>query len=71
MWHEKAYSQIAKLAEGTAPWAIAWPCVHEFLAIVTHPRILRPTNPAESPSLRIVGELQGHCAELRKILSAA
>ena len=26
------------------PWAIPWLCLHEFLAVVTHPRIFwRPT----------------------------
>ncbi len=28
--------------EGRAPWAIPWPCVHEFLAVATHPRIYDP-----------------------------
>ena len=27
------------------PWAIPWPCIHEFLAIVTHPRIYDPPTP--------------------------
>lgn len=44
-WHETAYARIAELAEGRAPWAISWPCVHEFLAIVTHPRIYAPPTP--------------------------
>ena len=35
-WHEKAYRLIQSLAEGSAPWAIPWPCLHEFLAVVTH-----------------------------------
>ena len=29
------------LASGNQRWAIPWPCVHEFFAIVTHPRIYR------------------------------
>ena len=79
-WHKKAFKQIAEVAEGAAPWAIAWPCVHEFLAIVTHPRIYDPPTPLEkaleqieiwmeSPSLRLLGELQGHWVELRDIVS--
>ncbi len=39
-WHDVAYERIAKVAEGRTPWAIAWPCLHEFLAIVTNPTTL-------------------------------
>ena len=38
-WHAEATAAVRELAEGPAPWAIPWPCLHEFLAIVTHPRI--------------------------------
>lgn len=41
-WHQAALACIRGVAEGAAPWAIAWPCVHEFVAVVTHPRIYRP-----------------------------
>jgi predicted nucleic acid-binding protein len=34
-WHPQAYARIIELAEGRVPWAIPWPCVHEFLAIST------------------------------------
>jgi hypothetical protein len=68
------------LAEGQAPWAVPWPCFHEFLAIVTHPRIYGPPTPVgkaleqveiwkESPSLRVLGELAGHWKELKEIVS--
>ena len=43
-WHTAAYRCIEQLAEATEPWAIPWPCVHEFLAISTHPRIYNPPN---------------------------
>ncbi|HEY1219692.1 MAG: TA system VapC family ribonuclease toxin [Bryobacteraceae bacterium] len=80
-WHERAYRLIESLAEGSAPWAIPWPCLHEFLAVVTHPRIYRPPTPlakaldqAEiwlgSPSLRTIGELKGHWKELRGLAEA-
>lgn len=35
---------VRQLAEGTAPWAIPWPCLHEFYAIATHPRIFDPPS---------------------------
>jgi hypothetical protein len=28
-----------------ARWAILWPCIHEFLAIATHPRVFDPPSP--------------------------
>ena len=79
-WHQKAASAVARLAEGSAPWAVAWPCFHEFLAIVTHPRIYKPPTPLSkaieqvefwmtSPSLRPIGELSGHWKELKHLLS--
>ena len=44
-FHERALSVLTKLAVRETRWAIPWPCVHEFLAIVTHPRIYRPPTP--------------------------
>jgi toxin-antitoxin system PIN domain toxin len=42
-WHEATTRCLADLARG--PWAIPWPCVHEFLAIATHPRVFDPPSP--------------------------
>src|SRR5579872_5768294 len=79
-WHEAAYKSLASLAEGDALWSVPWPCIHEFLAIATHPRIYDPPTPLpkalkqvevwmESPSLRILGEFAGHWKELKDILT--
>jgi uncharacterized protein len=79
-WHERAFRAIAELAERQAPWAVPWPCLHEFLAIVTHPRIYNPPTPVddaleqvevwlESPSLQVLGELAGHWKELKETVS--
>jgi predicted nucleic acid-binding protein len=46
-WHEIAFARITELTGGKASWAIPWPCIHEFLAIVTHPRIYSPPTPLE------------------------
>ncbi|MEX2649433.1 MAG: TA system VapC family ribonuclease toxin [Alphaproteobacteria bacterium] len=78
-FHEPAARCIANLAEGRAPWAIPWPCIHEFLAIATHPRIHAPPTPLglaldqveawlESPSLALLTESRTHWAELRGLL---
>ena len=78
-WHDAASKTIAELAEGRSPWAIPWPCIHEFLAVVTHPRIYAPATPLataidqveawlESPSVVLLSETQGYWAELRSAL---
>ena len=78
-WHEAATSRVARLAEGRGAWAIPWPCVHEFIAIVTHPRIFSPPTPLgaaleqidawfESPSLVLLCESDGHWPALRDLL---
>jgi toxin-antitoxin system PIN domain toxin len=47
-WHETALRRMMSLAEEHSRWTIPWPCIHEFLAIVTHPRIYRPPTPLET-----------------------
>ena len=80
-WHDAAYARIAELAESRAPWAIPLPCLHEFLAIVTHPRIYAPATPLpaavdqveawlEVPSLVLLSESEGYWSELRTALEA-
>ena len=78
-WHDTAYSRILELAEGRAPWAIPWPCIHEFLAIVTHPRIYNPPTSLEkaidqveawleSPTLVVLSESSDYWTLLRATL---
>ena len=80
-WHEAAYGRVQALAEGRAPWAVPWPCLHEFIAIVTHPRIFMPPTPLaaaidqidawlESPSLVLLAESDGYWQELKRLLVA-
>jgi toxin-antitoxin system PIN domain toxin len=80
-WHDTAYTRIVQLAEGRAPWAIPWPCIHEFLAIVTHPRIYNPPTPLknaidqveawlESPTLVVLSESADYWLFLRATLLA-
>ena len=81
-WHDPAASCVRGLAEGRGAWAIPWPCLHEFLAIVTHPRIYAPATPAaaaldqveawlESPSLVLLAESHDHWSTLRELVEAA
>ena len=64
---------------GGSPWAIPWPCIHEFLAIVTHPRIWDPPTPLdlavdqvdawlESPSVVLLTEGEPHWSRLRELI---
>jgi toxin-antitoxin system PIN domain toxin len=77
-WHDAAAAHVRKLAERREAWAIPWPCVHEFLAIVTHPRIFSPPTPLdraldqvlawlESPSLTVLSETGNHFATLAEL----
>jgi uncharacterized protein len=38
-FHDQAYECIRGLAEGMQSWAIPVACLHEFLAVVTNPKI--------------------------------
>jgi toxin-antitoxin system PIN domain toxin len=77
--HESAYRGLASLAEGHGSWGLPWPCLHEFLAIVTHPRIYRPPTPLaraidqvdawlQSPSALLLTESGEHWSTLRAML---
>ena len=81
-WFTAASACVTSLAEGGEPWAIPWPCVHEFLAIVTHPRIFLTPTPLEqavdqvrawleSPTLALLGEGAGHWSRLSEIVIAS
>jgi len=79
-FHDAALRHVAELAEGPAVWAIPWPCLHEFIAIVTHPRIYTPPTPLaraldqvnawlESPTLTLLTESAAHWPTLRDLLA--
>jgi toxin-antitoxin system PIN domain toxin len=81
VWHDAAYARVRDLAEGRAAWAIPWSCVHEFLAIVTHPRIYQPATPLttaldqvdawlQSPVVTLIGESSDHWTAVRPLISA-
>jgi toxin-antitoxin system PIN domain toxin len=51
--HAAAAGAIKGLAEGVEPWAIPWPCVHEFLAFATNRRLQSRALPAEAALLQV------------------
>lgn len=74
----RAYELMQGLSEGPQPWAIPYPCVHEFLRNVTDPRIYTEPTPLEAalrqvsiwdeiPSLRFLSEGGRHLERLSDI----
>ena len=55
-FHAAARALIESLAAATAPWAIPWPCVHEFAAIVTNARIFKTPTSIEG-AMKQIGAL--------------
>lgn len=81
-FHDRAQVVVRQLSESAGAWAIAWPSIHEFLAVVTNPRIFKiPTAMekawtflgalGESPSLRLLSETPEHYATLRSLLKVS
>jgi len=77
-FHEPALDTLVRLGNGGAPWAIPWPCLHEFISIVSHPRIYRPPTPIDtaltflenwtsSPSLLLLAEGETHFGLLNRL----
>jgi toxin-antitoxin system PIN domain toxin len=77
-FHTKAKQIVEQLRQGPAEWAIPWPCVHEFIAIVTHQKIFKLPTPLEaafacidawlaSDNLRLIGESEGYLSKLREL----
>lgn len=70
-FHAIARALLEDAANGRTPWAIPWPCVYEFLRVVTHPRVYHPPMPSavalrdlrrilDSPSLVLLAETTRH-----------
>ena len=81
-FHDVAAACVRELAEGAGSWALPWPCVHEFLAIVTHERIFSPPTTMakaleqvgawlESPSLVVLSESEGYWEKLAPLVERA
>ncbi len=81
-FHEAARAAVEGLVGAGGPWALPWPCVHEFIAIVTHPRIHRQPTPLatafevlheliDRPNTRLLAEGPGYLSALERCASAA
>ena len=79
-FHPSAFKKIKEIAESGLDWAIPWPCLHEFFAIATHPKIYTPPSTNEqalrqielwmdSPTLHLIGEGAHYWPKIRSIAS--
>ncbi len=78
-FHKRADEILTDLANGHQTWAIPWPCIHEFLGIVTYPKIFKMTTPLdlaleevecwmECPYLSLIGEEKDYWPVLKSVL---
>jgi toxin-antitoxin system PIN domain toxin len=81
-FHAGAKELIDSLRRQSAPWAIPWPCVHEFIGIVTHPGIYKPASTLSEAfaavdawlaagNVHVLAESPGYLEKLRELAQAA
>jgi toxin-antitoxin system PIN domain toxin len=81
-FHADAIEQLRPVIEGDSPWALPWPCVHEFIGVVTSGRVYKPASPLggtldflesliTSPQIHLLSEGPGYFEKLCEIASAA
>jgi toxin-antitoxin system PIN domain toxin len=77
--HAVARRLLTELVEGAAAWAIPWPCLYEFVRVVTHPRVFSPPVPLElalqdlaqvlaSPTLVLLAETDRHSEVMQRVV---
>lgn len=80
--HRPAKVLLEGLRGARAPWAIPWPCIHEFVSIVTHPKVFKHPTPLAAVfdsvdawlaggNLNLIGESDGYLDKLRGQATAA
>jgi uncharacterized protein len=81
-FHQAAKELVEGLRDSPASWAIPWPCLHEFISIVTHPKIFKQPTPLTSTfatieawlaggNVQLIAESEGYLDKLRQISTAA
>jgi len=81
-FHDAAEQCVRALVEDRATWAIPWPCLHEFLAVVTRPRVFDPPTPLAhaldqveawlaSPSVTLLAEAPGYWPVLQRLVASS
>lgn len=65
--YQRCFAVLRMLAESHEPWALPWPCVAEFIGVVTDPGVFKPPSTAEeaidqvrawreAPTCRLINE---------------
>jgi toxin-antitoxin system PIN domain toxin len=78
-FHNAARDLLRQLSEGETAWAVPWPCLYEYVRVVTHPRVFDPPTTLEaalsdvehllsSPPVVVIGEGPRHLAAMRQAL---
>jgi toxin-antitoxin system PIN domain toxin len=77
--HSAALIALGGLVSGLAPWAIPWPCIHEFIAVVTNSRIFKTPTPLatafdtirswqQGDNVHFLSEGEGYSETLEKLV---
>lgn len=80
--HQVARRVLTELVEGPLPWAIPWPCIYEFLRVITHPRVFHPPVPMDvalsdlgrilaSPTLVMLAETPNHAEIMLSVMETS
>lgn len=81
-FHTAALAAIHGLIDARRAWVIPWPCVHEFVAIGSHPKIHPKAPPAgqlldalfrlvSSARATVIGESTRHAETLARLLQSS
>ena len=81
-FHKKARRLVESLANGSRAWALPWPCVYEFMRVVTHARVFDPPAATDdvlrdvesllaSPTLVLLGEGSRHASAMRRAIDSS
>lgn len=81
-FHRPAKEFIESLRQSPAPWAIPWPCIHEFIGVITHTNVYKPPSSLSSAfeavdawlaggNLHLLSESPGYFEKLRDIAASA
>ena len=80
--HPAALELLKTIAGSLEPWVLLWPCLYEFVRVVTHRRLFDPPTSVEhaleavegllaSPSVLLIGETQRHASWFSLMIRAS